>query len=376
MSTLRQKADVIRRDELERARRAELERPAIRTCVLDRFSRRMLDQVLAMPVEQLKTATCRSTAPSSDYLRRLFALDRDGALALAVRSRRRGVTPLRIGTRGCALALWQSRDVAGLLANNLPGMQIELVEISSLGDRVTDVPLSHVEGTGFFTATIEHALVAGEVDVAVHSYKDLPVDSTPGLVVAAVPQRGPVEDVLCARDGRTLVTLPAGARIGTCSARRTAQVRMMRDDLEIVPLRGNVPTRVARITDDLDAIVLARAGLVRLGLDAAISEVFASERMLPAPAQGAMAIQCRAADRDLLLRLSALNHEPTRRAVDAERAMLHALGGGCSVPVGALAPRRPGGHSPDQRRLQPRRESGGARQAGRRRSDRGRPARR
>jgi hydroxymethylbilane synthase len=244
---------------------------------------------------------------------------------------------LRIGTRGSALALWQSRHVAGLLARNLPGMQIELVEISSLGDRVTDVPLSHVEGTGFFTASIEQALIRHEVDVAVHSYKDLPVESTPGLVVAAVPQRGPVEDVLCARDGKTLMTLAAGARIGTCSARRTAQVRMMRDDLEIVPLRGNVPTRVARIQDDLDAIVLARAGLVRLNLDTAISEIFATEQMLPAPAQGAMAIQCRAEDRDLILRLSALNHEPTRRAVDAERAMLHALGGGCSVPVGALA---------------------------------------
>jgi hydroxymethylbilane synthase len=247
------------------------------------------------------------------------------------------VKPLRIGTRGSALALWQSRYVAAMLARNLPGLQIELVEISSLGDRVTNVPLSHVEGTGFFTASIEQALIAGEVDVAVHSYKDLPVDSTPGLVVAAVAQRGPVEDVLCARDGRTLMTLPAGARIGTCSARRTAQVRMMRDDLEIVPLRGNVPTRVARIDKDLDAIVLARAGLTRLGLDAAITEVFDSERMLPAPAQGAMAIQCRDGERDLILRLSALNHEPTRRAVDAERAMLHALGGGCSVPVGALA---------------------------------------
>jgi hydroxymethylbilane synthase len=244
---------------------------------------------------------------------------------------------LRIGTRGSALALWQSRHVASLLARNLPGMQIELVEISSLGDRVTDVPLSHVEGTGFFTASIEQALIRKEVDVAVHSYKDLPVESTPGLVVAAVPPRGPVEDVLCARNRKTLMTLPAGARVGTCSARRTAQVRMMRSDLEIVPLRGNVPTRVARIDEDLDAIVLARAGLVRLGLDAAISEVFESDRMLPAPAQGAMAIQCRAEDRDLIFRLSALNHEPTRRAVDAERAMLHALGGGCSVPIGALA---------------------------------------
>ena len=244
---------------------------------------------------------------------------------------------LRIGTRGSALALWQSRHVAGLLGRTLPGMEIELVEITSLGDRVTDVPLSHVEGTGFFTASIEQALIAGEVDIAVHSLKDLPVDSTPGLIVAAVPPRGPVEDTLCARDGRTLATLPAHARVGTCSARRTAQVRMMRPDLELVPLRGNVPTRVARINDDLEAVVLAKAGLVRLGLDAAISEVFAIDRMLPAPAQGAMAIQCRASDRDLILRLSVLNHAPTRLAVDAERAMLHALGGGCSVPVGALA---------------------------------------
>jgi len=247
------------------------------------------------------------------------------------------VKRLRIGTRGSALALWQSRHVAGLLGRTLPGIEIELVEITSLGDRVTDVPLSHVEGTGFFTASIEHALIAGEVDIAVHSLKDLPVDSTPGLVVAAVPPRGPVEDTLCARDGRTLATLPAHARVGTCSSRRTAQVRMLRPDLELVPLRGNVPTRVARITGDLDAVVLAKAGLVRLGLDAAISEVFDIERMLPAPAQGAMAIQCRASDGELMLRLSALEDAPTRRAVDAERAMLHALGGGCSVPVGALA---------------------------------------
>jgi hydroxymethylbilane synthase len=247
------------------------------------------------------------------------------------------VKRLRIGTRGSALALWQSRHVASLLARHLPGLEIELVEISSLGDRVTDVPLSHVEGTGFFTASIEQALVAGEVDVAVHSYKDLPVESTPGLVVAAVPPRGPIEDVLCAREGHTLATLPPGSRIGTCSARRTAQVRMLRRDVELVALRGNVPTRVARVSADLDAIVLAKAGLVRLELDAAITEVFTSDRMLPAPAQGAMAIQCRAADRDLILRLGVLNHGPTRTAVDAERAMLHALGGGCSVPVGAMA---------------------------------------
>jgi len=263
--------------------------------------------------------------------RRADARPRDAVI------RMRAFQRIRIGTRGSALALWQSRYVADLLSQRFPEIEIELAEITSLGDRVTDVPLSHVEGTGFFTASIEQALSAGDVDVAVHSYKDLPVESTPGLAVAAVPERGSVEDVLCARGSRTLATLPAGGRIGTCSSRRTAQVRLMRSDLEIVPLRGNVPTRVARLQDDLDAVVLAKAGLERLGLGSAITQVFPIERMLPAPAQGALAIQCRASDRDLARRLSALNHHATRQAVDAERAMLHELGGGCSVPVGGVA---------------------------------------
>ena len=244
---------------------------------------------------------------------------------------------LRIGTRGSALALWQSRHVAARLSAAHRELEVELVEIISTGDRITDLPLSHVEGTGFFTATLEQALVAGEIDVAVHSYKDLPVESTPTLVVAAVPSRGPVEDVLCARDGLTLARLPAGARVGTCSTRRAAQVRLTRPDLELVALRGNVPTRVARVGRDLDAIVLARAGLVRLGLEHAITETFSTERMLPAPAQGALAIQCRASDEAIGRQLFALEDTDTRRAVDAERTLLHALGGGCSVPVGALA---------------------------------------
>lgn len=244
---------------------------------------------------------------------------------------------LRIGTRGSALALWQSRHVAALLSACDRDLQVELVEITSDGDRLTDIPLSHVEGTGFFTAAIEQSLVAGEIDVAVHSFKDLPVDFTPGLTVAAVPARGPVEDVLCGRDGLTVATLPVGARVGTCSTRRTAQVRLMRQDLEMVALRGNVPTRVAHVGRDLDAIVLARAGLVRLGLDHAITEVFPVERMVPAPAQGALAIQCRLGDAAVQRRLAGLDDAPTRRAVDAERTMLHVLGGGCSVPVGAIA---------------------------------------
>jgi len=244
---------------------------------------------------------------------------------------------LRIGTRGSALALWQSRHVAARLSAAHRELEVELVEIISTGDRLTNLPLSHVEGTGFFTATLEQALVAGEIDVAVHSYKDLPVESTPTLVVAAVPARGPVEDVLCARDGLTLASLPAGARVGTCSTRRAAQVRLTRPDLELVALRGNVPTRVARVGRDLDAIVLARAGLVRLGLEHAITETFSTDRMLPAPAQGALAIQCRASDEAIGRQLFLLEDAETRRAVNAERTLLHALGGGCSVPVGAIA---------------------------------------
>jgi hydroxymethylbilane synthase len=248
------------------------------------------------------------------------------------------MTRIRIGTRGSALALWQAREVAGQLAAASPDAEIVLVEITSTGDTVTDVPLTQVEGTGFFTASLERALAAGEVDVAVHSHKDLPVDTAPGLVVAAVPERGPIEDALCAGGGLTLATLPAGARVGTCSLRRTAQVLSRRPDLAIHVLRGNVPTRVGRLADgSLDAIVLARAGLVRLGLDGHITETFTADDFLPAPGQGALAIQCRATDADLRARLSRLDHPPTRRAVDAERAVLHTLGGGCSVPVGAVA---------------------------------------
>lgn len=250
---------------------------------------------------------------------------------------------LRIGTRGSALALWQSRHIADRLAGTSTDLEVLVVAISSDGDRMTDLPLSHVEGTGFFTAALERALLSGDIDAAVHSYKDLPVESSPDLTVAAVPSRGPVEDVMCARAGLTLETLPAGARIGTCSTRRTAQVRLVRDDLEIVSLRGNVPTRLARVGRDLDAIVLARAGLVRLGLEAAISETFSLERMLPAPAQGALAVQCRASHGAVRQRLRTLNDEETMRAVEAERTMLHALGGGCSVPVGAVAMATPAG---------------------------------
>lgn len=275
------------------------------------------------------------------------------------------MTLIRVGTRGSALALWQARHVAARLHTLAPHVTVELVEITSTGDRITDVPLTEVEGTGFFTATLERALADGRVDLAVHSYKDLPIDHTSSLVVAAVPPRGPVEDVLCVADqgsgtrdqgsgdrgseispspetesgqSAPIPSLRRGARVGTCSARRTAQLRARRPDLDLRALRGNVPTRIAKLAaGELDAIVLARAGLVRLGLEAHITEVFPATVMLPAPAQGALAIQCRAADRELAALLRGLDDEATRRAVDAERMVLHALGGGCSVPVGATA---------------------------------------
>ena len=225
-----------------------------------------------------------------------------------------------------------------------PICSIEIVEIVSRGDQVLDVPLSQVEGTGFFTSTLERALTAGEIDVAVHSYKDLPVARTPGLMVAAVPKRGPVEEALCARRGRTLATLPRGATVGTCSTRRTAQVKRLRPDLTIVPLRGNVPTRVDRaLKGDLDAVVLAYAGLCRLGLTRHVTEVFSTRQMLPAPAQGALAVQCRVADRGLRLLLGRLDHRRTRDAAAAERRVLSVLGGGCSAPVAALCTSTPSG---------------------------------
>src|SRR5262245_43369516 len=245
---------------------------------------------------------------------------------------------LRIGTRSSALARWQTEHVLGLWRAHDPALDAEVVPFSSVGDDLPEAALEFMDGTGFFSSTLERALLAGEIDVAVHSFKDLPVAVTPGVTIACVPLRGPVEDVLCARDGATLGALSAGARLGTSSLRRTAQLRALRPDIEYVPLRGNVPTRLTRVErGDLDAVVLAKAGIERLGLGHRATQVFTPDEVLPAPAQGAIAIQTRADDRELIARLAALDHAPTHVAVDAERALLHALRGGCSVPVGALA---------------------------------------
>jgi hydroxymethylbilane synthase len=246
-------------------------------------------------------------------------------------------SPLRIGTRGSPLALWQAHHVQGLL-RAVTDRPVELVEIETSGDRVRDVALTQIGGDGVFTKEIQRALLAGAVDVAVHSLKDLPTTPVEGLTLAAVPARGPVGDVFVSRRHARFDALPSGAVVGTSSLRRRAQALYRRPDLRLVNLRGNVETRLRKLeAEGLDAIILARAGLERLGLAGHVTEVLGPAWMLPAVGQGALGLECRAADRAALALLGPLNDLPTRRAVLAERAMLRGLGGGCLVPIGALA---------------------------------------
>jgi len=261
---------------------------------------------------------------------------------------------MRIGTRGSDLALWQARHVQRLLRERA-GVAADLVVLESSGDRDASRSLAESGGGGAFTREIEAALLAGEVDLAVHSHKDLPSESPAGLVVAAIPPRGPVRDVLIMRpDARDPAApglpLRRGALVGTGSARRRCQLHALRPDLEVADLRGNVPTRLAKLARThpgdwrYDAIVLAEAGLVRLAIDPAplVSEVLSTEVFLPAPAQGALALQVRAADlaapEALLPRaLAALHDAETAACVAAERAVLAAIPGGCNLPLGCLA---------------------------------------
>jgi hydroxymethylbilane synthase len=242
---------------------------------------------------------------------------------------------IRIGTRGSALALAQTGTVAAEL--EAAGAQVELVTVVTPGDR-SSAPIAEI-GIGVFTSALRDALADGTVDVAVHSYKDLPTAPDPRLSLAAVPPRQDPRDALIARDGLTLGELPAGSRVGTGSPRRAAQIQALGLGLEIVPIRGNVDTRIRKVTDgELDAVVLARAGLARLGRLDVITEVLDPIQMLPAPAQGALAVECRVDDVDTEhLLQSIVDDSATRAAVGAERAMLAALEAGCSAPVGALA---------------------------------------
>jgi hydroxymethylbilane synthase len=243
---------------------------------------------------------------------------------------------LRLGTRGSALALAQSGGVAATVIAEL-GQQVELVTVQTQGD-LSSAAISQLGGTGVFVTALRDALLAKEVDFAVHSYKDLPTAPAEGLVIAAVPRREDARDVLVARDGLTLGELPAGSKVGTGSPRRMAQLRALGLGLEVVSIRGNVDTRIRKVTDgELAAVVLARAGLARLDRLDEVTETLDPLQVLPAPAQGALAIECRADDTDLIALLRALDDPDTRAAVEAERALLAALEAGCSAPVGGLA---------------------------------------
>jgi hydroxymethylbilane synthase len=242
---------------------------------------------------------------------------------------------LRLGTRGSALALAQSGLVADAV-QRATGIDVELVEIVTNGDRST-APVARL-GVGVFVSALRDALGAKEIDFAVHSYKDLPSAPADGLHIAAIPTREDPRDALIARGGLTLAELPAGARVGTGAVRRIAALRALGLPIETVPIRGNVDTRLRKVADgELDAVILARAGLARLGRAAEISEILDPSLMLPAPAQGALAIECRADDPDLLEILAHLDDPGSRATVTAERALLATLEAGCSAPVAGLA---------------------------------------
>jgi hydroxymethylbilane synthase len=243
---------------------------------------------------------------------------------------------LVLGTRASKLAMTQSATVARAL-ELAAGVSVTLVEISTQGDR-SSAAIEQLGGTGVFVTALRERLLAGDVDLAVHSLKDLPTGPAPGLVVAAVPLREDPRDALVARDGLTLNELPAGARIGTGSPRRAAQLRALGREFEVVPIRGNVDTRLGKVgSGQLDAVVLARAGLARLGRLADITEVLDPLTMLPAPGQGALAVECRSDDAELATMLALLDDAGTRAAVLAERTLLAELEAGCTAPVGAYA---------------------------------------
>ena len=248
------------------------------------------------------------------------------------------MNPLRIGTRGSPLALWQAHHVADRLRPFIAPRAVELVQIETSGDLIRDAALTRIGGDGVFTKEIQRALLAGTVDVAVHSLKDLPTTFVAGLTLAAVPERGPTGDAFVSHKHRHFDELPSGAIVGTSSLRRRSQALHRRPDLKLVNLRGNVETRLRKLKEqNLDAIILAQAGLRRLGLESAITELLDPRWMLPAVGQGALGLECRTDDAATLGLLEQLNHLPTRQAVLAERALLRGLGGGCLVPMGAIA---------------------------------------
>ncbi len=245
---------------------------------------------------------------------------------------------LTLATRKSQLALWQAEHVAERLRQLDPTLEVRLLPLSTRGDELLDRSLADIGGKGLFLKELERAMLAGEADLAVHSLKDMPAELEPGFVLAAVLERADAADAFVSPGHETLADLPAGARVGTSSLRRRAQLRAQRPDLEVADLRGNVNTRLAKLgAGDYDAIILAVAGLERLGLGEHIRSRLAPPEWLPAPGQAALAVECRVDDIQLRGRLAALEHQPSRIAVEAERAMNRHLGGDCSVPVAAFA---------------------------------------
>ena len=250
---------------------------------------------------------------------------------------------LRIGTRASRLARAQAQLIKNHLLKSDPSLEIEIHTISTEGDRTLDRALPDIGGKGLFTLEIENALLEESVDLAVHSLKDLPTDEPEGLAIGAIPDREDPRDVLVAADGHDLSSLPSGATVGTSSPRRRAQIRALRPDLNVAWIRGNVETRIEKVErGDYDAAVLASAGILRLGLEAKISQWFETATLMPAPGQAALAVQCRKDDPRVMGLLASIDDPETRSAVTAERAFLATLESGCSAPVGALGTARNG----------------------------------
>jgi hydroxymethylbilane synthase len=251
------------------------------------------------------------------------------------------VTPLRLGTlrlgtRKSPMAMTQSGQVAAMITERT-GRPVEIVGVTTLGD-VSRAQLTQIGGTGVFVSALREALLRGEVDLAVHSLKDLPSGPAAGVTLAAVPSRDDPRDALVARDGAKLADLPPGATIGTGSPRRASQLLALRSDLRCVPIRGNAGTRLSKVTDgELDAVVLAYAGLARIGLLHAVTQAFEPDEMLPAPGQGALAVECRDGEPELAALLATVNDPASMAATTAERSLLEALEAGCSAPIGAYA---------------------------------------
>jgi len=245
---------------------------------------------------------------------------------------------LNIGTRGSQLALFQANWVKDQLSHAHPGLNVKLIKIKTTGDKIQDVPLAKIGGKGLFVKEIEEALLQKRIDLAVHSIKDVPTEFPPGLHLSVITKREDPRDVFISREGRTLKDLPRGAKIGTSSLRRQAQLLHLRNDLELIPLRGNLDTRLKKLkTMNLDGIVLALAGVRRLGLEERVTEIIPPDISLPAIGQGALGIETRMDDNEVEGRIGFLNDRDASIAVTAERAFLKKLEGGCQVPIAAYA---------------------------------------